>query len=128
MALMRRPASVARGGPDELAELWVRGMTAPHSVNCGCGGMAMPQFDPTGIERDLLDYLLGKYGDAAPEGVADFLRARRDHPGAQRFENWLARLNDAPLADGSRERLTADLRLFLESFAEQARPRVGVCY
>lgn len=128
MALMRRPASAARGGSDDLAELWVRGMTSPHAVNCGCGGMAMPEFDPAGIERDLLDYLLGKYGEGAPEGVADFLRERRDHPGALRFENWLARLGEARLAEGSRERLTADLRLFLDSFAEQARPRVGVCY
>jgi hypothetical protein len=126
--MMRRPGAATSGVCGELAELWVQGLSSPHDASCGCGGMAMPTFDPAGIERDLLDYLLGKYRVGSPEGLAEFITDRRDHPGSIRFENWLAALGDASLPEDARTRLVADLKFFLDSFAEQARPRIGVCY
>jgi len=126
MALRLRPTGEQAGEFGQLAALWVEGLSAPHDAACGCGGMAMPILDPADIETDVLDYLIGKYRDA-PE-LAAFLRQRRDHRAGVRFEAWLAGLGDAPLNSDARARLTADLRIFLESFAARGRPRVGICY
>ncbi len=128
MALMRRPGAAAPDGFGELASLWIEGLNAPHDAGCGCGGMAPPLLDASDLEHDLLDYLLGKYGAGAPEGLADFVGARRENAGRERFEAWLASLGATPLSEDARARLVADLRLFLVSFAERARPRIGVCY
>ena len=128
MALLRRPGAAAPDEFGELANLWIAGLNAPHDVGCGCGGMAGPVFDASDLEVDLLDYLLGKYRAGAPEGLADFLLDRRDNRANGRFETWVAGLGAARLSEQARARLAADLRVFLVSFAERARPRIGVCY
>ncbi len=127
MAMRLRSAPASQDEFGRLATLWVEGLAAPHDASCGCGGMAAPALEAADVEKDVLDFLIGKYR-ADASALVDFLRERRDHRGPTRFEAWIGALEDAPLEPKFRARLEGDLRVFLESFAARGRPRVGVCY
>jgi hypothetical protein len=126
LAMSRRSVSGARDAFAEMADLWIEGIAAPHDAGCSCGGLFMPTIAAADIERDFLGFLAGKYRDI--EELRALVAERSAAQRGEAFENWLARLGEAPLSSEGRERLLADLRTFLESFGGRGRSRFGVCY
>ena len=120
---LRAPQAGARDAFDELAELWIVGINAPHDAGCACVGVAMASIAAVDIERDFLSYLAGKHKSVAD--LSAVIAARRQSPEGA-CERWIAGLGAAPLSPESSARLESDLRVFLESLG--GRSKFAICY
>jgi hypothetical protein len=115
---------------EQLAALWERARSATaHPTTCMCRGMVAAALDPRIIEDDILEYLHTLYQDNDRANLSAVVAGRRAQlmapAGAERFEQWVARLADLPPAD--RDILLTDLDRVLQSFGALDQGGFG-CY
>ena len=82
---------------------------------CMCAGGFHVPIDPAAVAQDVLTYLEDKYRSSGKAPLAGF--AKEAMAGASDFGDWLARLDDAPLAPQDRETLMADLKTTLDTMS-----------